>query len=247
MVPPRDSELNIVDAVNVVPEHKILEESTKKKRLNMLAGIILLAIIILVVIVLVVRLLTRRETIDTGFVPDINNENTEATVARTQAPSFSPTIAAATAQAIFEFSMVLETYYEGSESIFSNTLTPQYRAAVWAAESAIVEGIDMNDDRMIQRYALATFYFSTNGDDWVNCGRQSKRCDETQEWLTGADECSWYAIECDAEGHATEIYFRKFFCTRRSRCALKVTSGEFVLMHHSYHFSNHSTKRRILQ
>jgi hypothetical protein len=35
---------------------------------------------------------------------------------------------------------------------------------------------------MIQHYALATFYYSTNGDKWNN----------KSGWSSDADECKWY-------------------------------------------------------
>jgi hypothetical protein len=72
--------------------------------------------------------------------------------------------------------------------------------------------------RIIQRYVLAVFYFSTQGDDsWIACGRNSKvpcdlivgmrrRCstinkeNETHlasSWLSAAHECEWGGLECE--------------------------------------------------
>mmetsp|Transcript_6254 Transcript_6254/g.7930 ORF Transcript_6254/g.7930 Transcript_6254/m.7930 type:complete len:619 (+) Transcript_6254:165-2021(+) len=45
---------------------------------------------------------------------------------------------------------------------------------------------ELDDDVVAQRYILAVFYFSTNGDDWnVN-----------SNWLSSEGECSWYGILC---------------------------------------------------
>eukprot|EP00536_Pseudo-nitzschia_multiseries_P000482 jgi/Psemu1/233634/estExt_Genewise1.C_60099 len=61
---------------------------------------------------------------------------------------------------------------------------------------------------MISRFALATFYFSTNGDDWLRCDRESTLCQKSEEWLTAPNECDWYAIEChDDEPSIAKIFF----------------------------------------
>ena len=179
----------------------------------MLIGSCLFVIIMLVLIAVVVLLLTKRGTNKTKFDRDGNPTKDDGA-----APTEAPTLSNDTKNAVRDFLELLGTQYKGgndqvADMIFSDTSAPQYKAIDWAWESALEEGIDMQSDRMIQRFALATFYFATNGDEWVRCGRKSTRCDVTQEWLTGADECDWYAIECDEEGDVTEIYFRKFLST----------------------------------
>mmetsp|Transcript_4608 Transcript_4608/g.8543 ORF Transcript_4608/g.8543 Transcript_4608/m.8543 type:complete len:395 (-) Transcript_4608:107-1291(-) len=91
---------------------------------------------------------------------------------------------------------------------FSDSQSPQYRAAIWAADVAPVE----STERMISRYALATFYFALNGDDWDKCGRGSTDCDLSEEWLTAENECDWYAVECrdpvNGDYTVEEIFFR---------------------------------------
>jgi hypothetical protein len=65
----------------------------------------------------------------------------------------------------------------------SNPLTPQYSALIWLANNT---NLDMYlNKQKIQRYALATFYYSTNGDKWNN----------KSGWLSDADECEWYNSE----------------------------------------------------
>ncbi len=205
---------NVVDAVNVVPEDKILEESTVKKRRFLLIGSCLFGIIMLVVTAFVVLLATRKGTNKTKFDSDGNPTEDDG-----QAPTEAPTLSNDTKTAVRDFLELLGTQYKGgndqaADEIFPDTSEPQYKAFTWAWESALEEGIDIQSDRMIQRFALGTFYFATNGDEWVRCGRESTRCDVSREWLTGADECDWYAIECDEEGDVTEIYFRKFLSRR---------------------------------
>ena len=56
--------------------------------------------------------------------------------------------------------------------------SPQNRAAQWLAGNVNLDSY--SDERKIQRYALATFYYSTNGPSWDSFG----------SWLTDASECS---------------------------------------------------------
>eukprot|EP00577_Skeletonema_sp_RCC1716_P032849 CAMPEP_0113437518 /NCGR_PEP_ID=MMETSP0013_2-20120614/37466_1 /TAXON_ID=2843 ORGANISM="Skeletonema costatum, Strain 1716" /NCGR_SAMPLE_ID=MMETSP0013_2 /ASSEMBLY_ACC=CAM_ASM_000158 /LENGTH=747 /DNA_ID=CAMNT_0000328193 /DNA_START=155 /DNA_END=2395 /DNA_ORIENTATION=+ /assembly_acc=CAM_ASM_000158 len=45
---------------------------------------------------------------------------------------------------------------------------------------------DLSDEELIQRWVLASFYYGTNGDDWV----------VKDGWLTSQSECSWYGVSC---------------------------------------------------
>ena len=64
---------------------------------------------------------------------------------------------------------------------------------------------------VIQRFSLAVFYFSTNGDDsWIDCGRNSEYCRREihqfpstiayfsgqETWLDPIDECLWGGLGC---------------------------------------------------
>ena len=58
--------------------------------------------------------------------------------------------------------------------------TPQNHAAIWLANNTNLD--TYSDAKKIQRYVLATLFYSTNGDGWNN----------NTGWLTDEDECSWY-------------------------------------------------------
>jgi hypothetical protein len=58
--------------------------------------------------------------------------------------------------------------------------TPQNHAAIWLANNTNLD--TYSDAKKIQRYVLATLFFSTHGDGW----------DNNTGWLTDEDECSWY-------------------------------------------------------
>ena len=73
--------------------------------------------------------------------------------------------------------------------------SPQSMAARWLAEDANLASY--SDQRKLQRYTLATLYFSTNGEEWR----------KSQQWLSDSNECTWLEgfdedetkLECDAD------------------------------------------------
>jgi hypothetical protein len=87
---------------------------------------------------------------------------------------------------------------DGGEALQTPS-TSQNRAFNWLAANTDL-GIYTNE-RIIQRYALATLYFSTNGDRWMNNAR----------WLDNGHECSWWpsnaSIEiCADTGVVVDLY-----------------------------------------
>ncbi|KAL9185746.1 hypothetical protein ACHAXT_003523 [Thalassiosira profunda] len=70
--------------------------------------------------------------------------------------------------------------------------------------------------RIRQRYALATLYFATGGDDWNECAAGRRWFDEGAgagaggcpdgegRWLDASHECTWYNVTCE-EGTVTKI------------------------------------------
>lgn len=81
--------------------------------------------------------------------------------------------------------------------------SPQYKALLFVAGSVAYPSL--SPPKRIQRYALATFYYSTfmvphgfwtDPTDWVSA----------HNWLTAADECDWEGVSCeDGLGHVTGI------------------------------------------
>ena len=67
---------------------------------------------------------------------------------------------------------------------------------------------------VIERYVLATLYFSTNGGDWINNG-----------WLNSFSVCqAWYGVICD-NGSVVAINMRKFNPSNHClRCDLRACS-----------------------
>jgi hypothetical protein len=98
----------------------------------------------------------------------------------TPAPTYSPP-----PQEIID--LITPVSFDGGESLLDPT-SPQSFAARWLAVNA--ELASYSDERKLQRYALATFYFSTDGGAWK----------DKQKWLNDSNECTdWWQSESDGD------------------------------------------------
>lgn len=104
-----------------------------------------------------------------------------------------------------------------TDEAFSDEGTPQFKAKEWLINVdslKLTPSETVSDQRILQRYALAVFYYATGGpDSW-----------EANSWLTG-DECSgqyWTGISCDYGGQVRAMAFGKtlfvFFIFKRPVC-----------------------------
>lgn len=132
------------------------------------------------------------------------------------APSSMPSSMPSAAPTSDTFSMLLD-FLKGltvsTEDLFDSRNSPQYQAALWLAdddEYVQANGLNLEDPRLLQRYALASLYYSTGGDNWKLCGADSPSCGDTT-WLTDPNECDWFIVDCDADGVVSQINFRKYF------------------------------------
>ena len=80
-------------------------------------------------------------------------------------------------------------------SLLDDASTPQGMAFRWILDTDPAQIDPCKYPTLEQRYALATFYYSTNGDDWTN----------TNAWLSGANECTWLGVKCDEDSLVDEL------------------------------------------
>lgn len=84
-----------------------------------------------------------------------------------------------------------------------NPGTPQYSAYQWLAYNN--SNLELySDERKIQRYSLATLYYSTNGDEWEN----------NTGWLSDRNECEWWSGDslgeiCSSNGAIVKLDLRE--------------------------------------
>jgi Leucine rich repeat len=73
--------------------------------------------------------------------------------------------------------------------------TPQGRAKLWLQEDDPANVDPCTYETLLQRYALATMYFSTDGDGWT----------DNKGWLSGENECTWSNVECIMVDNAGQV------------------------------------------
>jgi hypothetical protein len=117
--------------------------------------------------------------------------------------SESPTSAPTTLTLQNELRAKLAGLSTDGDSVFDDPGSPQNLAIEWLALDTIWQ-IERNTLRMETRYGLAVLYYSTQGDTWQ----------ETYEFLTDSDECTWHngdedhnrrGVICNEEDQVTGI------------------------------------------
>jgi hypothetical protein len=187
----------------VVDEEEEKEQERQRAR-KFYCRIVMVCIIIAGIVAAVVA------TTSGGDSGDGQSPTSAPTEQRSSAPSPLPS-ASPTSSVFAEFLEILRTMYDDDDyflEVFGNMLSPQYQAAVWATEEDEWPREGLSHEKFIQRFALATFYFSTLGDDWRQCNRLSNSCGDNSEtnWLSNNDECTWLAIQCDDTGMVTRLF-----------------------------------------
>jgi len=93
--------------------------------------------------------------------------------------------------------------------------TAQFQAANWLINEDELT-ICPEDEKVIQRYILAIFYFSTLGDNWTECSRNDSTCgslandfEGQSPYLSGSSECEWAGSSCDEEKCIISIIFEE--------------------------------------
>jgi hypothetical protein len=91
--------------------------------------------------------------------------------------------------------------------------TPQGMAADFIIHQD-VRKLCPDDAKIIQRWVIATIYFSTGGDDWIGCSASGTDPCGTEKpfvnqvrFLSPFNECQWAGISCNSQECVTEIEF----------------------------------------
>ena len=134
---------------------------------------------------------TTSPTADTGGVPS----PTDSPSLSTNEPSDSPSTN-------IKESLAERLSLLSPESVpaWSNPNTPQSRAIDWLADDVQSFSFTYSDRQLLQRFALATLYYSTNGKEW-NTGNGG-----SASWLNKlTNECQWSGIECKTSSNVRTI------------------------------------------
>ena len=114
--------------------------------------------------------------------PQYTEQDTQQTLSL---PTQSPPAQSTMSPSLQSLTELLSSVSLDGGTALQTPLTPQYNALNWLAGNANLDSY--SNERKIQRYVLATLYYSTNGDAWKN----------NTGWLGDGDECEWWH---DAEG-----------------------------------------------
>jgi hypothetical protein len=142
--------------VGDIPQAEIVEEKHCTKRVKIWSGV---AVALLVAVAVVLgTILTRAQD----------------EMQPTEAPTPSPQ------EVIQELeSLLIPVSFDNGKTL-ENESTPQNNALNWLANNS---NLDLySDATKIQRYSLATLFYSTNGTSWF----------DKSTWMSDDDECLWY-------------------------------------------------------
>eukprot|EP00978_Attheya_sp_CCMP212_P029307 scaffold103639_cov67-Attheya_sp.AAC.6 len=198
---------------------KIIQRERKRKMrfwvLTGLAGTLVVALIIVVAVVVTSNKAEKDKNVPITSIDGVANVPTEA-------PTQSRVSCIARRAA-----------FVSDPSTLDDPASPQSRALSWITNEDPL-GLDCTgtNQSLLQRYALAVFYFSTTKDDskWLGCGpteeptdtdctafqllssgkvplenRKYREIPNQKQWLKGTNECEWYGISCQAEGRVVGI------------------------------------------
>ena len=141
---------------------------------------------------------------DQGILPVFPTKSpvTFPTPTMTQAPSspINPTTFPSSFSTLSEreeLIKILEPFLPDDGQGFDEMFSPQSRALDWLLQNALLSSYDT--EKIVTRFALAVFYFSTDGDNWA----------ENRGWLSDTDECNWYAASlvtpCNLDGRYSSL------------------------------------------
>jgi len=196
------------DTVSQNDEKNFMKDGSKNKCI--ICGVIFLACVAIVSIVLPFYLdYPSGSGIDSSINgSEDNSDSTSNEVIdpeRSRLPS-SPTGAPTGVPTKQQWAQFLTTFLipVSGKEIFQDESSPQYRAAKFILDDPYTATISTME-RLRDRYASATFYFATQGDNWKYCYFGDEDCNSGQ-WLVD-DVCDWHAVSCDDMNRVTSFIF----------------------------------------
>lgn len=190
----RDSVLAVAQVLTNEEEQPT--ESSDRENVRRIAAVTVLAMVSIVAVVLAL-VFRPRHTTDEDINAPTPVPSLSPTIVNSLEPSLSPTIApteggfpsspsnaAATPSApdaLLELTELLTFVSFDNGTALTTEGSPQNKAFHWLLNNTNLDSY--SNERKIQRYALATLYYSTNGDFW----------NHDDNWLTNGYECDWHS------------------------------------------------------
>ena len=178
------------DEKEAIPEASASDEgdsSTKfwtRKKLGLLVLVLLVVIGVVVGVVVATGSDDEGDGDDTSASPeDRNQDGNNGEGDSSPVPTASPTTPAPTSFA--DRLQALITAYSGEQVVLDDTDTPQHLAYLWIL-SDTTSSDGFSDDEILERYALATLFHSTDGGRWTTI----------VDYLLPSHHCDWSGVVC---------------------------------------------------
>ena len=109
-----------------------------------------------------------------------DSASTRVSLPPTEAPTMAPTFS----ERANELLTFLRNVSLDEGRALANVSSPQHQAFLWWVDNTADTGYTRSTN--LRRYALATWYYSTHGDDWLS----------RQNWLSLVGQCEWEFLLC---------------------------------------------------
>lgn len=119
---------------------------------------------------------------------------------KTDSPTTSPTTVEYGVEENIR-SLIVSRFPKAEEALMDQS-TPQFKASRWVIEKNLLNPESYQDERVLQQYSLAAFYFSTKFNEIEN--GQSADWVKNNGWLDSQHECTWDGVECGVQGSEFE-------------------------------------------
>jgi Leucine-rich repeat (LRR) protein len=145
---------------------------------------------------------TARPSVDTNYVVSVPTLSPSVSLQPpNQEVTVSPPISSPATRApnvfVDPFRFVADLLYQESPvsiRALGDQRSPQYRALRWSADD-LQGSPDLSEERILQRWTLAVFFFSLGGEAWLS----------RDGWLTRENECLWFSSSPDDESICDEL------------------------------------------
>lgn len=199
-----DQELVLVRASRAKVEDSLRDLLKSRRGLCLIAAFIIVIVLVAAGIAIGVEGSNRRRDDDDNNDINSDNESISSEVFQTHVPSHSPTLRPSISPSVQPTTVPtlrpstaspttdLEGYLVANDMLpnytiaaLRNASSPQAKALRWLDDAHSEETLRnlTAQDRILQRYALAVFYYSTNGFGWLF----------NRYWLSDVNECEWWS------------------------------------------------------
>ncbi|KAL7490080.1 hypothetical protein ACHAW6_015807 [Cyclotella cf. meneghiniana] len=165
-----DTEVDEADVIGVIKSDEEVEREERREYLRFFLKS--LAVIVFLIVVIGVPVTLKATKVIGPTVVLTPPPTAMPSSMPSQSPSFMPSS--------MGFTDVVEKLLPISGDKLMDVGSPQHRAARWISDEDPMQ-MDVNDPGFEQRYIMAVFYYSLDGDNWSSSDR----------WLSGESECNW--------------------------------------------------------